>query len=150
MRKANIIVSGILLVFAGFYVYLITNLPSRDLPNTLGAAFMPSVLAGLLVCLCLILLISSYLRRNDSQIVSLPYKELRGIAGLIVLITVYIKAMVYLGFILASIIFLGILTWMAGSRKPVEILIASVGVTIAVYLLFYKFFNVQLPAGIFY
>lgn len=150
MRKANIIVSGILLVFAGFYVYLITNLPSRDLPNTLGAAFMPSVLAGLLACLCLILLISSYLRRNDSQIVSLPYKELRGIAGLIVLITVYIKAMVYLGFILASIIFLGILTWMAGSRKPVEILIASVGVTIAVYLLFYKFFNVQLPAGIFY
>ena len=149
MRTANIIVSLVLLGFAGFYAYLIVNLPARDLPNTLGAAFMPWLLSGLLAILALILLTTSILKKNDGSSVSLPAKDLIGIAGLMVLIIIFVNAMKLLGFVVSSIFFLGILTWIAGSRKPVEIATFSIATTIAVYLLFHKFFNVQLPAGIF-
>ena len=149
MRTANIIVSLVLLGFAGFYAYLIVNLPARDLPNTLGAAFMPSVLAGLLAIFAIILLTLSVLDKNDDSTVSLPAKDLIGIAGLMVLIIIYVNAMKLLGFVISSILFLGILTWIAGSRKPIEVASFSIATTIAVYLLFHKFFNVQLPTGIF-
>ena len=148
MRKANIIISIILLGFSGFYAYLIANLPARDLPNTLGAAFVPWVLAGALAGLSVLLLISSILAKNENSKVSLPRKELLGIAFLLILITCYVNLMGYLGFVSASIIFLSILTWLAGSRKPVEIVVFSVTTATLVYLLFYKFFQVQLPTGI--
>ncbi len=44
MRRANLIISIVLISFSGFYAYLITRLPDRNLPNTLGADFMPWVL----------------------------------------------------------------------------------------------------------
>jgi hypothetical protein len=149
MRSANIIISIVLLGVAGFYAYLIANLPTRDLPNTLGAAFVPSVLAGFLALLSITLLISSVVKKDDSATVQLPIRELLGIAGLLALIALYVKVMQYLGFVFASIVFLGVLTCVAGTKKPVEIAVFSITTSVAVYLLFHKFFNVQLPTGIF-
>lgn len=150
MRLANIIVSITLLVFSGFYALLIARLPSRDLPHTLGAAFVPWVLAGLLALLSLILLITTITSRDDNSAVVLPKRDLFGITGLLLLIALYVKLMSYLGFIPVSIVFLGILTWAAGSRKPLGIAVFSITTTTLIYLLFQKFFGVQLPAGIFF
>lgn len=147
MRKANIIISLILLVFSVFYAYLIANLPARDLPNTLGAAFVPWVLAGSLAGLSVMMLISSILSKNGGGKVSLPRRELLGIAFLLILIVCYIKLMNYFGFVAVSVVFLGILTWIAGARKPVEIAVFSITTATLVYLLFHKFFQVQLPTG---
>ena len=150
MRLANILVSIALLVFSGFYAILIARLPSRDLPHTLGAAFVPWVLAGLLAILSLILLISTISSRDDNTTVVLPKRDLVGITGLLLLVALYVKLMSYLGFIPVSLVFLGILTWAAGSRKPLGIAVFSITTTTLIYLLFQKFFGVQLPAGIFF
>jgi hypothetical protein len=150
MRLANIIVSITLLLFSGFYAVLIAKLPSRDLPNTLGAAFVPWVLAGLLAMLSLLMLFGAIPSKSDNSTVSLPKRELFGITGLLVLIALYVKLMGYLGFVPVSIVFLALLTWVAGSRKPVGIAFFSITTTIIVYLLFQKFFSVQLPAGSFF
>jgi len=150
MRLANIIVSITLLVFSGFYAILIARLPSRDLPHTLGAAFVPWVFAGSLAILSLILLITTITSRDDKTAVVLPKRDLFGITGLLLLIALYVKLMSYLGFIPVSIVFLGVLTWAAGSRKPLGIAVFSITTTALVYLLFQKFFGVQLPAGIFF
>jgi len=150
MRLANIIASITFLIFSGFYAVLIVNLPSRDLPNTLGAAFVPWVLAGLLALLSLLLLVSSLSTKNDDTPVSLPKRDLFGITGLLVLIALYVKLMSYLGFIPVSIVFLALLTWIAGSRKPLGIAFFSIITTVIIYLLFQNFFSVQLPAGIFF
>ena len=150
MRLANIIVSITLLLFSGFYAVLIARLPSRDLPHTLGAAFVPWVLAGLLAFLSLIMLFNAFSDKGDTTPVSLPKRDLFGISGLLLLIALYVKLMSYLGFIPVSIVFLALLTWIAGSRKPLGILIFSFSTSIIVYLLFQKFFAVQLPAGIFF
>ena len=150
MRRANIIISIILLAFTGIYGVLISRLPSRDLPNTLGATFVPWVLAGLLALLSLMLLIGNIISNSGDSPVSIPKRDILGIAGLLFLITSYIKLMGYVGFIPVSIVFLAILTWIAGSRKPLGIIFFSVLTTCIVYFLFQKFFSVQLPAGIFF
>ena len=147
MRKANIIISIILLSFTAFYAYLIINLPARDLPNTLGAAFVPWVLDGILAGLSVILLISSILAKDLDGKISLPRRELLGITFLLILIVCYVKLMGYFGFVPVSVVFLGILTWIAGARKPVEIAVFSIATASLVYLLFNKFFKVQLPTG---
>ncbi len=150
MRVANIIISLGLLVFAGFYGVLIFRLPDRDLPHTLGAAFMPWLLTGFLVSLSLLLLFSAIYTKSDDTKISLPKKDLLGIAGLLLLIVLYIKLMSYLGFVPVTIVFLACLTWAAGSRKVAGIAVFSISTTIIVYLLFQKFFSIQLPAGIFF
>ena len=153
MRTANIFISLIFIAFTGFYSVLIWRLPSRDLPGTLGAGFVPWVLAGCLLFLTLLLLFGSILRRGDrggEGREKYSPKELAGITGLIVLIFVYIQAMVYLGFIVASLIFLAILALIAGSRKVLEIALFSILTTAAVYFLFHHFFKVLLPGGEFF
>lgn len=150
MRIANIIISIILLAFTGFYAVLIVRLPDRNLPNTLGADFMPWLLTGFLTLLSLILLVGSISSPKDDIPVTVPKRDFVGIVGLVVFIGVYIKLMNYLGFIPVTIFFLASLTWVAGSRKPLGILIFSVTTTTAIYLLFHNFFSVQLPAGIFF
>lgn len=149
MRLANIIISITLLGFSGFYALLIAKLPDRNLPNTLGADFVPWVLTGMLTVLSLALLAEAIISKNDQASVSLPKRDLLGITGLLILIALYVKLMSYLGFILVSIVFLALLTWFAGSRKPLGIVVFSITTTAVVYLLFHKFFNVQLPTGIF-
>ncbi len=150
MRFANIIISLTLLAFAGFYGVLISRLPDRDLPHTLGAAFMPWLLAGFLVFLSLLLLFNAIVSKNDDTKVSLPKRDLFGIAGFLLLIVLYVKLMDYLGFVPVTIVFLACLTWAAGSRKPLGIVVFSITTTVIVYLLFQTFFSIQLPAGIFF
>ncbi len=150
MRRVNIIVSIWLLAFTGFYAFMIARLPSRDLPQTLGAAFVPWVLAGLLAILSLILLVSALMSKQNGTKVVMPRRELLGIPGLLVLIALYVKLMHYAGFFAVSLVFLAALTVVAGSRKPLGIVIFSITTTTVVYLLFQKFFGVQLPAGIFF
>lgn len=149
MRLANIIISITLLGFSVFYAFLIAKLPDRNLPNTLGADFVPWVLTGMLTVLSLALLAEAIVSKNNQIRVSLPKRDLLGITGLLILIALYVKLMSYLGFVLVSIVFLALLTWFAGSRKPLGICVFSIATTAAVYLLFHKFFNVQLPTGIF-
>ena len=148
MKSVNIAVSLVLLAFTGFYAFLIWNLPSRDLPHTLGASFMPWVLAGCLFFLSLLLLCSSVFQRAGlDRKVDLPLKDVGGILGLLALILVYIQAMIHLGFLIATVIFLAVLALISGSKRPLEIIIFSIVTTAAIYFLFNHFFNVVLPAG---
>lgn len=149
MKQANIVISLCLIAFTGFYAVLITRLPDRNLPHTLGAAFMPWVLAGALLLLSLLLLFNSLAIKEDPdrQKAKLPLKELSGILGFVFLIVAYITLLYYLGFVIASIFFMAALIFLSGSRKSLEIVFFSVATTVVIYLLFQKFFEVQLPAG---
>jgi len=150
MRKANIFISFCLIAFTGFYAVLIIRLPDRNLPQTLGAAFMPWVLAGSLMTLSVLLLINNIFNNNEQDKIPIPLhlKDLAGIAGLLALVTLYIAGMNFLGFFIASVLFMAALIFFSGSKKPLEIAVFSIFTSIAVYLLFRKFFNVQLPEGI--
>ncbi len=151
MRVVNIILGLTLILFGGFYSYLTLHLPDRNLPNTLGSAFMPWVLVTCLYILSALLLLQTIYRGSaESCDYVISKKEGSSILFLVVLVIVYIKAMAYFGFLLVTPIFLIILMLSIGARKWKEVLLTSTLVTFGIYLFFQKVFQIILPAGKFF
>lgn len=148
MKKANIIISIVLIIFSCFYAFLTTNLPARNLPNTLGSDFMPWLLVICLFFLSALLLFKSLfmvtLEKSDYKI---SMKEGSGIIFLTILVFLYVKAMSMFGFILLTPIFVAVLMFISGSRKWKEVVIVAVVVTFGIYFFFSKVFRVPLPGG---
>ncbi len=148
MRRANIFISIILIVFAGYYAYLITRLPTRKLPHTLGGDFMPWVLTVCLLLLSSLLLLKSTLHKSgEERSIRVSWKEVAGILALLAIMVAYIGATIYFGYILVTPFFIGGMMLISGSRRPMEIIIFSIGISLAVYVFFYRFFHVPLPIG---
>ncbi len=70
----------------------------------------------------------------------------------IILILLYIIVLKNLGFIVASIVFIGFLSFYLKKTRLfidiVKVLVFSLLVTLFFYFIFYKLFNIQLPRGI--
>ncbi|MGB2763775.1 MAG: tripartite tricarboxylate transporter TctB family protein, partial [Candidatus Aminicenantaceae bacterium] len=67
MRKANIIISIILMVFSLIYFYLTTLLPDRNLPHTLGSDFVPRLLVICLFILTLFLFFQNLMSKKEDK-----------------------------------------------------------------------------------
>lgn len=148
MRAVNIIVAIILILFGCFYSYLTMQLPDRNLPNTLGSSFMPWVLVICLYVLSILLLLQSFFKGPaESCDYAISKKEGTGILFLVVTVIIYIKAMAFLGFLLATPFFLVALMLTIGARKWKEVILTSTLVTFGIYLFFQKVFQIILPAG---
>ncbi len=150
MRRAHIIIGILLLSFALFYAYLAWDLPDRNLPNTLGPDVMPYVFAVFLALLALILIVQTVGGKEKGKTApeNLPGIEPRqgvGVLLLIGLFALYIGLMSYAGFLLVTPFIVAFLMYLTGSRKKGEIIIASIGVTAFIYVLFHYLFQVPLP-----
>ena len=148
MKKANICLSIVILMFAGFYAYLTTQLPARNLPNTLGLDFMPWLLVSILSLLSVWLLLQNVLNKSQETFdPRLSIKEGLGVILLTVLVYAYVKAMEFFGFLWVTPIFLGLLMAITGSRKWKEIVVVSIVSSLCIYMFFQKIFIVILPSG---
>ena len=148
MKRTNIILGVILTLFCGYYGYLITQLPDRNLPNTLGSAFMPWVLNICLIVLSILLMAVSAIRgSNEKCDFHISLKEGAGVILLTVFVYIYVQVMSYLGFLIITPFFLAALMLITGSRKWKEIGFVSLGATFGIYLFFQKVFQVILPRG---
>ncbi len=148
MRRANIIVSLVIISFTGVYAYFTSQLPTRNLPNTLGSDFMPWLLATILFVLSGCLLLTNAIgktRENFEPKIAL--KEVISVIVLTVFVYFYVKAIQLIGFLYVTPFFMAALMWIAGARKWKEILILSAGSTVGIYLFFQKVFKVILPQG---
>jgi len=148
MKKINIIISTVLIIFSGFYAFLTTNLPTRNLPNTLGITFMPWVLVICLLGLSILLLFNTIFRGTKEEYnYHISLKEGSGILSLTAIVFLYVKAMNVFGYLLITPIFVAILMLICGSRKWKEIVIISIVGSFGVYFFFQKIFQVLLPDG---
>ena len=137
-----------LMMFAGFYAFLTTQLPARNLPNTLGIDFMPWLLVSILTLLSLWLLIQNVLgKHRETFDPKVSIKEGVGVILLTVLVYAYVKAMEMFGFVWITPIFLGLLMVITGSRKWKEIVVVSIVSSLCIYVFFQKIFIVILPSG---
>jgi hypothetical protein len=148
MRKANTITSVVLIIFCGFFAFLIARLPDRNLPNTLGSDFMPWVLVICLFSLSLLLLLKNIfagtVEKLDSRI---SVREGSGVLFLTAIVYGYVQTMGPFGFLLVTPVFIAILMLFTGSRGWKEVIAASIFSTLGIYFFFQKVFQVQLPAG---
>ena len=148
MKRVNIVLSLILLLFAGFYAWLTAALPTRDLPNTMGVAFFPWVLCASLVGLSLMLLFKSlYFPPDETCAYRVEWIELKEILIFLVVTYLYINSLVVVGFVIATPVYLAILMISSGSRRWKEIALVSLLTGVGVYFFFDKAFQVILPSG---
>jgi hypothetical protein len=148
MKKANIIISVILIAFCVFFGVLTARLPDRNLPNTLGIDFMPWVLLIILLCLSVMLLIINILGKSrERKDAAITLREVSGVFFLTLIVYGYVQAMSLLGFLIITPVFIAVLMLLTGSRKWKELVAVSILATFGVYFFFQKIFQVQLPGG---
>jgi len=128
------------------------SISTTDIPvdtDSLGPFFWPkSILIGLLIC-GVLKLILSLREENRSLTKSSPAeKSSRLLVVMSVLIVLgYFFGIVYLGYPLASLIFIILFAYLAGVRKYKAIVITSISLTLITSILFVGIMYVSLPRG---
>ena len=72
-------------------------------------------------------------------------KEPKKFFILVVFLILYIWIMRYLGFIISTLLFLPTTMWFMGYKKFIKSIVISAGITLFVYILFVRIFEIQLP-----
>ena len=140
--------AGLVLIALGLWLAVLTAaLPARSLPDTPGPAFFPWVIVVLLGVLATALAIRGVrgLRAAKSgdgvHPGGLRRHHLIGLAWF----AVFLAVLPVVGFVVGAIPFFAGLMVLYGSRRAVPILLGSVVVPVALFLLFRGVFLIPLP-----
>ena len=113
-----------------------------------GPQFFPILLGFLLALGGCILLFKSFYQPAPKTESSIDPLNNRSLLLFMVGFLAYLFAMPWIGFSLASSVFVFSMIWLQGSRWLVALAMA-IGLVISVQTLFGQLFHVQLPAGVF-
>jgi high-affinity Fe2+/Pb2+ permease len=164
--KEDKVIGIILVVFSGLMYYQTLEFPPAMF-GTLGAGFFPKILFALLGLAGTALTITGFLRdrkRREEEkgeegkplegrfwtafMESLRYHS--NVITSFLCFFCYIVLMSYVGYTIATLVFMPILMWILGprNRRAIPITIAvSLGMTFGIYIAFLKFLKVFLPEG---
>jgi len=146
-KRENIIAGALFLLIAVGYFIMATQLPDRNLPNTLGIDAMPRAFAIFLAFLAVLMIIGGFVGRDratKSDRVRLSWEHLRGVILVFAMIAAYIVLIDVLGFIIVTPFLMFGLMYIEGVRKYVGMVIVSLVTTGAVYALFRFVFEVRI------
>ena len=155
---ANLVASVILLVFE-IWAYVQTLDFKVVKKAAVQPATFPQVMCIGMMVFTIILLIQSLISLkkmdpddpNIQPAASINVLKNKGVqAGLfvIVLCILYVALFKTLGYVLASAIIAAVIMWLIGKRDVKQILLVSVLVPLAMWLVFYKLLTVNIPMGI--
>ena len=155
---ANLVASVILLVFE-IWAYVQTLGFKVVKKAAVQPATFPQVMCIGMMVFTIILLVQSLISLkkmdpddpNIQPAASINVLKNKGVqAGLfvIVLCILYVALFKTLGYVLASAIVAAIIMWLIGKRDVRQILLVSVLVPLAMWLVFYKLLTVNIPMGI--
>lgn len=148
MKRVNIVLALVLLVFAGYYAWLTATMETRDLPGTMGSDFFPWVMCTALAGLSLLLLAKSLFFPPDETFnYRVEWVEIKEILIFLILTVLYIQSLDILGFLIATPFYLAILMIGSGSRRWKEVALVSILTAAGVYFFFDRVFHVILPSG---
>lgn len=131
-----------------------TKLP-EGMFGTLGAGFFPKIIFGALAVCSFTLMVKTFIvhfvrNKSKAQTTSFPFAKYQIVAVAFVLFFLYVLGLSYVGFIIASIVFLPALMWTIGPKTKaslVPIVLTSTGITAVTYISFTHFLKVFLPSG---
>jgi hypothetical protein len=154
MWKNDTYAAAILLVFCGFVYGVASSYPYQS-------AYFPRIIIILLAILSFALLGKAFLARRreragkqqdypkDTKKLALWKREVfRKVVLMVTGAMIFIGVMDFAGFYLTSLVYLPLMTWLLGVRKPRTIILSSFIVLFFVYLVFTAFLRVPLPEGI--
>jgi len=109
--------------------------------------FMPEVVGILLFVLAVMLFISGYRKRNQQgqKVFTLSELEAKLVIKSLLLVAVYIVVFDLVGYIISTILALGLLMYMYGQRKRKVLISISLVLPVLIYLFFTKVLHMVLP-----
>ncbi|HHJ53343.1 MAG TPA: hypothetical protein ENJ89_09135 [Caldithrix abyssi] len=141
------VVISLVLIFGSLFLYFVTlNFPEGKLSKTAGPAAMPRLWILGLVVFSGWLIIRSVRNGQQTEKVE-PSAHLLKSVLLMVLMAVYLITMPWLGYYLATFLFLAAGMYLLSYRKHVLIWLTSAGFVAFSYLVFWKVLQVPLPVG---
>ena len=139
---------AVIFIILSIMVFLLSNgypVPKKGLPVN---AF-PRILAGIITVLSVALIIRTLREKKYSPPCFEGFtKGVKLIFIVIGLLIGYILILKHLGFIISSILLMGILLVVFGERRKLILALVPTGFVIGVYIVFQKFAMVPLPKGI--
>ena len=150
MVRANLLIAFLLILFGGWYLWLTTTAPRRRLPHDPGIMFLPQILAGVLIFLSVLLILQQIVSRmprpKEAPPDRLDSREWLQTVGLLGVTAGYIALLPWLGFLLATPVYLIAAMLLSGARWRVNVGAIAVAVTGVIYVSFVYFFKVSLPS----
>lgn len=155
---SNLIASLVLIVFE-VWAWLQTN----NIKTAKNAAVQPSTFPRIMIIgmavFTVILLIQSLIKlsnlKSDDHLAakaeSINFIKDKGVLAalfVIVLCIVYVKLFKSAGYVVVSFVLGGIIMYLIGLRKPVTLILVSLLVPLVMWVIFYKFLQVNIPMGI--
>ena len=149
MKKANIVAAiiGMLFALAAFLKTLtfkkFTNVP-------VGPEFFPQILAIALFICCLILFITSILKKDDKEkapTISPLNKDMQKLLAGLLVIVVYALLWEVIGFIIATPIAVFVMIFILGRRNYLTMAIVSVAATVVIFCAFKFLLKIEMPMG---
>jgi hypothetical protein len=133
--------AGIILAFAGGYFYSIT------LEMVPEATVFPKIILVAFIILSLMMAVQSFIKgKTDSEKnVSFQFSEWKIPLLIFVFITIYVVALEYAGFYIATAAFIPIVALFYKHKKPLHILVTTIGMIGFIHLLFVVQLKLVLP-----
>ena len=148
MKKAEIIVSMIFIIFSSVLLNLSRSFPSPK-GNDVGCSFFPRTLSIFLILLSLLLLFNSIKKdkNHSTQDSNDPYALIR-VLIVIILTVAYRYVIDYIGFLILTPFYLIILMLLIKVENIKKSIVLSVSITMFIWLAFYYLLQMPLPNGI--
>lgn len=172
MNKSNVIAGLVCLAFGAYVLWLAQGVPATTMTDTVGGRFFPQTISILLILASIGLIVTGWLNIEISggtapklDVDAAPAadpepasaaaaeaareprfgpNELR-LLGFVGVMLIYTVLLPLIGYIIASIITFAALVAIAGERRPVRVIAASLGITAALYLIFAVLLGMNVP-----
>lgn len=152
MKKWDIGLAAFFIVFA-VSIFVSTNEYAVNSGYDPGAAFWPRLLAVILVLLSVIMVIQTMIgggrSAEQTQPVDFKAPRMKRVYIMIGVFAGFTVLLVYLGFIIASLLFIPSVMFLLGERKALNIILTSLLLTGSVYFLFTVLLRITLPQPFF-
>ena len=144
MTRADRIWGMVILLFGGVYLVEGIRIPPAAIGDPLGPRTFPTVL-GVVLLVCGAILLCRPQRRKAAVIERKLFVPVMLLAGLLV---AYALSLAWLGYPLATILFMIIAARMMGERSLAWSLPIAVGFSVGIYLVFTRLLMIPLPPGL--
>jgi len=145
MTKADRVWGVVILVFGGIYLLEGIRIPPAAIGDPLGPRTFPTIL-GIVMAAC-----GAYLILRPEARTAPPALQRRvfgPVLALSVLLIAYALSLAWMGYPVATCLFLLGAAWMMGERSPIRAGLIALLFSVGVHLLFTRFLNIPLPIGL--
>ena len=144
--SVDAVVAAIIVIIGAVVVYDSYRVGAGWGPDGPQSGYFPFYIGWLIIISSLVNLFQA-LGKKRNRTVFVPHSKLRLVLAVLLPSILYVLAIQYLGIYVASALFIGVFMWWQGKFRLIKILPVSLGVAVALFLMFEIWFQVALPKG---